>query len=736
MRLKSIELEAFRAFGEPSRLDFDADVVILSGRNGFGKTTVFDSLCWGLFEQSPRFRGTRDFTRAQANYLRNAFRLHKRPRVRIELTSDRDLVIERHGNDFSFAFGDDVSIGADAQVRLLEALGFSYLEPDEQLADSLRRALDSFSRSFLLHQDMLSKFVTSDSPRDRFDAFAELFFITPIRDFYTHLLEERSEAKERRVAASSQREIASAQLMQTKEELALEEERLARIMDQARQSDRDFSTEMAMIKEAVHRLLPNSQGIIEGDLDSLDEIVLELRQSSAEAESRLSQIRSLEESLPMLDDLVKEALELAGNLDRLQGELDALDAAVKRTEDEVDVVNAAMSEVGKELASTEASAQGLQSFLSDALEHVVGDVCPVCEQPIGREQLVAHLRSKLAEADPRVRQLTEQRASIQSHLAEVERRLSGLRVDETTLSRQRQLKSGRHQEVMRSADDIRELDSDLLDADLHNSDRRILIERQIGNLGDRFKETRDVSDRLNRLRPEFELIDARDRLARLQTSVRQPAALEEANRRATSRYGAAENTLEEIVAASRRAERAILEGLINSFIEPIQEAYSLLAPHPLFPELSFEFEKRGEAGELYFEVKSGDYSLNPATAFSAAQANALALSVFLSLNMAQDWSPLKVVLIDDPVQNLDDVNVLSMIDFLRTTIGSRQLVVSTALPNLVDLMIDKLRPAREGGRMIVHRFNAITQAGPSIETETFEYSPPLRVLDEIVRRSA
>ena len=56
MRLKSITVEGFRAFGRAATIDLDADVIILQGPNGVGKTSLLDALLWALAGQISRFR--------------------------------------------------------------------------------------------------------------------------------------------------------------------------------------------------------------------------------------------------------------------------------------------------------------------------------------------------------------------------------------------------------------------------------------------------------------------------------------------------------------------------------------------------------------------------------------------------------------------------------------------------------------------------------------------------------
>lgn len=62
-------------------------------------------------------------------------------------------------------------------------------------------------------------------------------------------------------------------------------------------------------------------------------------------------------------------------------------------------------------------------------------------------------------------------------------------------------------------------------------------------------------------------------------------------------------------------------------------------------------------------------------AMSSGQLSALSLAFFLSLNKVYSNSPL--VLIDDPAQSLDDINIASLSDLLRCELKDRQLLLSS-----------------------------------------------------------
>jgi len=103
--------------------------------------------------------------------------------------------------------------------------------------------------------------------------------------------------------------------------------------------------------------------------------------------------------------------------------------------------------------------------------------------------------------------------------------------------------------------------------------------------------------------------------------------------------------------------------------------------------------------------------------------NALAVSVFLALNIVVSKPPLSVAMLDDPLQSLDDVNLLGLADLFRRTRGRRQLLVSTHDGRFGNLLARKLRPANENGRTIVIELDGWSRLGPSVTIREVKSDP-------------
>jgi predicted ATPase len=78
------------------------------------------------------------------------------------------------------------------------------------------------------------------------------------------------------------------------------------------------------------------------------------------------------------------------------------------------------------------------------------------------------------------------------------------------------------------------------------------------------------------------------------------------------------------------------------------------------------------------------------------------------------------VLLDDPLQSLDDVNALGFADLCRHIRHQRQLIISTHDRRLAALLERKLAPRLDGEQTRVIEFRAWTRRGPQLERRLVE----------------
>lgn len=100
--------------------------------------------------------------------------------------------------------------------------------------------------------------------------------------------------------------------------------------------------------------------------------------------------------------------------------------------------------------------------------------------------------------------------------------------------------------------------------------------------------------------------------------------------------------------------------------------------------------------------------------FSSAQSNILAVCIFLALNRSQKWTKLRLLGIDDPFQNLDDINVFSFIDVLSQIVidQQKQVIISTHSDDFAHLM--KVKMGLDPEKIGTIEFQSYSERGISV----------------------
>ena len=146
---------------------------------------------------------------------------------------------------------------------------------------------------------------------------------------------------------------------------------------------------------------------------------------------------------------------------------------------------------------------------------------------------------------------------------------------------------------------------------------------------------------------------------------------------------------------------------IQDFVLPRQEEinriFRSLIPNP------FRFQRvtlsQGEDGDLKMGLvfrNSQQAHGSPEFYLSAAQMSVLALSIFLALSRSESWSNMDTMFLDDPVQHLDDLDSVALLDGLRAVArqkNAKQVMITTCDRSLYYHMIRKFSGA--GGTKLI-----------------------------------
>ncbi|MBS1634304.1 MAG: hypothetical protein JST26_00180 [Bacteroidetes bacterium] len=242
---------------------------------------------------------------------------------------------------------------------------------------------------------------------------------------------------------------------------------------------------------------------------------------------------------------------------------------------------------------------------------------------------------------------------------------------------------------------------------IEGRDQKVVLERRISNLTDARKYFLEMDKYVN--------IKANEKLSVIQSGIEKLKKLittykkillekEEHDSRianAESRIKHAQKELALIKPKRKRAADAMKvigdifknhskEAFLEKFIEQnkkeISEIFKVIHSPKEFDQLVFDTNGNIEL------MRSGQVKPATLTEISTGQRSALALSIFSALNRKLKNGP-NILLFDDPVTNIDDLNILSYFDYLREVVinGGRQIFFATANENIAFLFTQKFQ---------------------------------------------
>jgi hypothetical protein len=224
---------------------------------------------------------------------------------------------------------------------------------------------------------------------------------------------------------------------------------------------------------------------------------------------------------------------------------------------------------------------------------------------------------------------------------------------------------------------------------------------------------------INELRKELEVL-------------RQETANREKDIAARIRTG---DEAQRVIEALRDAASEVVQERLREIGPLLQGIYARIDPHPAFRVVSFLSRVvygKGRLATVVSDQLTGKECDRPAIVLSSSQINALAAAVFLAFNLGVPKPLLAVAMFDDPLQSLDDIHLLSLVDLLRRAKEQRQILVSTHDARFGSLLSRKLRPTSAASRTVVIELDGWSRQGPKVETrEVMSDSVPLRLISAV-----
>lgn len=707
MRLTSIELSGFRAFSRQEHFDLDADAVLVLGANGQGKTSLFDGVLWALTGSISRF--------SSPESVLSMWSSSGQAYVELGLAGDGGaftLVRTFDGKSTSLALtpaGGQTLRGPEAEtqtLRLLWSDALSAVEPQRALCSALERGA-------YLQQDLVTQFIGADTAQERFAAISELVGSGRIRELQEALEQARRSWSRATTTKSHERD-----------DVAHRVASLSRRIDQLAQNQ----GAEGLSEEAWGNWWGRHASLVGGEatptlggadaVPILDSSIKELQaiqpgwERRREAAARAIQEHSTLPARP--EDNVETLL---ANVAATEADLTAAQEALTRAQAQASALRRQQVELHEQRASLAALA-GL------ALQHL-GDRCPVCGQEHDRAQ-TEHRLEALRQSESGTPPGEE--IDISAFAVQVERA-------EKALSQARTAHTDAQLGIAAWEARLAQFQSLLAELDVPPA----TPDEQLSVLTELLADVDERLDRLAQLRSTGEallLSAARAGEAARGTEIRreleeQRTVLKQMDAELVARQATGQ-TATAIIEGLREASADVVAAQLERLAPLIRRFFATADPHPAFRDARLLSTFTGGSGRVVPSVSdpvTDTESEAPHEVLSSSQVNVLAVAVFLAMNLGMPSLPVRAAILDDPLQSLDDLNLLGLVDLFRRLRAQRQLLVSTHDERFGELLRRKMRPVSDQQRTLVIEFEGWTRDGPQVRrTELERDKSPLRIV--------
>jgi chromosome segregation protein len=671
-RLKRIELEGFRGFAERRGIDLDADVVVVRGDNGTGKTSLVDGLLWlftgELAHLAVRVRGLRQTEDSITNRFRKSDAV-----VSLTLgTSSGDQIFTRKGTQrknclFAHRESHTVLEGAQAEEALAAAFG---------LADigELCHAVLTWG---LLRQDAIGA-ALEEGGASLYQRIAGLIGLEQVNQFALAVSEASADLSRKRTDARAAMERAA-----ERHKDAIQRRGIAQ---KAAASQPDVA---AVAKEGVTAAaakLPDGVELVLGPWKD-QSLIAQMGEDANLLTKALEVLNARQRDLSTHPEGVVEVLAQAEE---------------------------AASRARQAAAESVERAPTMVQLASSAIE-LLGDSCPVCEQDIDEASVRIHLQEVLDRSQDLVARSREAQDAFIAAEADLARARGAME--------RRRIVT---EEVRRAEAEVRAVASAIED--------RLVV--SVPDLGQPVVEAlltglRATVSELAGLRRSVNEVSG-PHVARLADEVETSAAGLAAAETALSELDRRYKSAKELERAAHGAAEAILSHALEELQPSFAEVFDRLRPSVAFTKLLASQDIMRNRNQIIPVVRDQEWDVNanPLLVFSEGQLNVVALSYFLGMALNARDASLPFLVLDDPLQSLDVIAILGFSDLCRQMRGQRQLILTTHDRRFADVLVRKLSPREADETLLVHDFEGWERKGPLMKTTRPDPEPVLRIVGQ------
>lgn len=783
-RLKTLVIRNFRSLRGEVVVPLDAQVVLVHGTNGMGKTSVLSALELALTGKIAHLAADGDGYRSYLTTLGT-------DGGSIELTTTRphrDGALIKGTLDFS----DKVF----TPTPLLDARDAHFFAERCYLPQAtLGKLLDLYDNQGIGSTSPLTQFVKDLLGLDPLDALVDglypAFNVSRVRNLVpefrrleslrSSLVEERNRITQSIRIAEHSRDTRAAALTATLSALgnlkpiAVNESTDVEVLRTKLDSERSEESVLADLRGTRShmtgmverwRSLPAADASHDRvasehrELTAIDELRVWRTGAGKELGTLIATLRSAFSDIPELDDGPEACRAFAER--RAEAEAIRANALLKTSSEAterarmlnstVQRATARIGEINQTLASSAKDARSLASALAGIAPHIEGETCPVCDRSFAEQDvgsLSAHIATKIASLTTqagRLQALSTDRAEESSRLAAAQRDLESATSGQLGAEEQAEL-TVRASQMADASQRLKQMSAIATEGERLSKIVRVArdavalarrrdemstslvpeIQQLVQGIADRpvssfetieaalSEAERLISERIHaaevvlaaRVRALSELdLYAKDRAqissleAELKATDERLAVVEHAADQVDNDRDRAKKVSD----AANRVRSTIVNKVFNTSLNKIwRDLFVRLAPSEQFvPQFQLPAQDARKV-EAVLETlhRSGRASGSPGAILSQGNLNTAALTLFLALHLSVP-SRFPWLVLDDPVQSMDDVHIAQFAALLRTLSKGmdRQLIVAVHERALFDYLTLELSPAFPGDSLI------------------------------------
>jgi DNA repair exonuclease SbcCD ATPase subunit len=308
--------------------------------------------------------------------------------------------------------------------------------------------------------------------------------------------------------------------------------------------------------------------------------------------------------------------------------------------------------------------------------------CPLCassQSDVEFESAIATTRSGLVARIPTANLALQSLTAERQRASQLETALSEIAGQSRTIEAQ----------LQRREEDFRRLNQEFAKLELGTTE-------DIAAATEKFIKRQDQITRVEEAVFALDASRAFDRVATFEVRAEQLRELVESEALKLSQTERAVELAQQAEKAVRQVANELLSEQFDTVLPLLKELYRRLRPHADWREIEIDIAGQVRAS-LNFTVGDG---YNPQFLFSSGQRRAAGLAFLLAIHLSRPWCSLNTLMLDDPIQHIDDYRSLNLVEVLSSIRrNGRQVIIAVEDSALADVLCRRLRCSMvEGGR--------------------------------------